>query len=74
MTIKQYIKLISKILNYDGEIIFNNEKRLDGTPRKIVDNLLASKLGWKAKFNFIHGIKITIDDFIKNKKHYLNND
>ena len=71
LTIKQYVKLISKILGYKGEIIFNNNKKLDGTPRKIVDNRLAKKLGWRAKYNFIEGIKITLNDFIKNKKRYL---
>tara|TARA_A100001015_G_scaffold319168_1_gene441264 strand:- start:231 stop:1184 length:954 start_codon:yes stop_codon:yes gene_type:complete len=71
LSIKQYIKLISEILNYEGEIIFNNNKKFDGTPRKIVDNTLAHKFGWKAKHKFVDGIKITINDFIKNKKNYL---
>ena len=71
MSIKQYVKQISKVLDYKGLIIFNNVKKLDGTPRKVVNNNLAKKFGWKSKYNFNEGIKITIDDFVKNKKFYL---
>ena len=71
LSIKQYVKQISKVLDYKGNIIFNNDKKLDGTPRKVVNNNLAKKFGWKSKYNFNEGIKITIDDFVKNKKFYL---
>ena len=52
LSIKQYVKQISKVLDYKGLIIFNNVKKLDGTPRKVVNNNLAKKYGWKSKYNF----------------------
>ena len=71
LTIKQYVDLISKLLDYDGKIIFDNNKILDGTPRKIVDIGLARKYGWKPKYGFKKGIKITINDFILKKNNKI---
>lgn len=71
LSIKDYIKFIAKILNYKGEIVFDKNKKLDGTPRKIVDVSLANKYGWKSKFKFKESINITIEDFILNRKKYI---
>lgn len=71
LNIKQYIDLISKFLDYDGKIIFDNNKILDGTPRKIVDIGLARKYGWKPKYGFKKGIEITINDFILKKNNKI---
>tara|TARA_A100001015_G_scaffold154187_1_gene171125 strand:+ start:1299 stop:2240 length:942 start_codon:yes stop_codon:yes gene_type:complete len=67
LTIKQYVDLISKLLNYDGQVKFDDNKAMDGTPRKIVNTTLAKKYGWKAKYKFRKGLKITINDFILKK-------
>ena len=70
-TIKQYINLISKKMGYKEEIKFNNNKLLDGTPRKILDCSVAKKYGWKTKWSLETSINLTIRDFKKNKKKYL---
>ncbi len=70
-TIKQYINLISKKMGYKEEIKFNNNKLLDGTPRKILDCSVAKKYGWKTKWSLETSINLTIRDFKKNKQKYL---
>ncbi len=70
-TIKQYINLISKKMDYKEKIKFNNNKLLDGTPRKILDCSVAKKYGWKTKWSLEKSINLTIRDFKKNKKKYL---
>ncbi len=69
--IKDYIKIIAKIIDFKGKILFDQNKSLDGTPRKVVNISLAKKYGWKAMYNFETGIKITLKDFIKNYKFYV---
>lgn len=68
--IKNYIKIISKVVNFKGKILFDQNKSLDGTPRKVVNISLAKKYGWKAMYNFEDSLKITLKDFIKNYKFY----
>jgi GDP-L-fucose synthase len=68
-TIKDYAKMISKELGYEGKIIFDKNRYLDGTPRKIVSSKKLRNLGWKAKLNFRRGLKLTINDFLTNKKY-----
>ena len=50
-SIKVFAKKISKVIGYDGDIVFN--KRFpNGTPRKILDSSFAINLGWKRKVLF----------------------
>ena len=49
----------------------NGNKMMNGTERKLVDCTLAKKYGWKPKFLFSRGFKITYQDFLENKKKYL---
>ncbi len=70
-TIKQYINLVSKKLGYKKKIKFNNQKILDGTPRKILDCRIAKKYGWKPRWPLDKSIDLTIKDFERNKKKYL---
>ena len=57
-------KQISKIVNFKGKVIFNS-KFPDGTPRKLLDNSLIKKIGWKPKVNLNEGIKSTVKWYIK---------
>ena len=69
--IKQYINLVSEKLGYKKKIKFNNQKNLDGTPRKILDCRIAKKYGWKSRWPLDKSIDLTIKDFERNKKKYL---
>ncbi len=67
MTIKEYIKFITKKLNLDINIKFDHTKP-DGMPRKLLDVTLAKKYGWSAKTSLSEGFDKTIEDFKKNYK------
>jgi len=65
ITIKDLVKLICKLMNYEGEIKWNKTKP-DGQPRRALDISLAKKeFGFKAKTDFEKGLKKTIDYFKK---------
>lgn len=68
ISIKNLAIKIGKIIGYKGKIKFNT-KYPDGTPRRIVDNSILKKMGWKPKISLDTGIKQTYDHFktfIKN--------
>ena len=56
VSIKQLANLIKKILDYRGEIIFNN-KYPDGVKKRKIDSSIINKLGWKPKINLHEGLK-----------------
>ena len=64
MKIIDYAKFIIKHLNADLLIKFDKSKP-DGTPRKIVDNTIAKKYGWRAKTSFKKGLSYTYQDFLR---------
>lgn len=66
ISIKNLAKLISKLMDYEGQIVFNTDKP-DGTPRKLMDTSRIQKLGWKPKVNLEEGLKHVIKDYaLKN--------
>ena len=70
-TIKEYVKIISKIMNLNIKIKFDRDKLKDGHPRKILDCSIAKSYGWIPKFSLKYGLDLTLRDFFKNKKKYL---
>jgi GDP-L-fucose synthase len=70
-TVKGYINFISKKMLSKSRIIFDNNKAMDGTPRKLLDCRIAKSYGWKPKFKFSRSLDITYADFLKNKRKYL---
>lgn len=67
ISIEQLAKLISKVVGYSGEIVFNNS-RPNGTPRKLLDSSRIAQLGWSPQVKLEDGILSTYDWF---KKHYV---
>lgn len=67
-TIRGYINLILKRMNYKAKVVFDNNKKLDGTPRKILDCSIAHRYGFYSKFKFLEGFDLTLRDFLNNKK------
>ena len=67
-SIKQYVKIISKVIapNKKFKIKFDNKKP-NGTPRKILDTSLATKYGWKSKTKLEQAIKLTYQNYIREK-------
>ena len=68
-SIKEFATLISTLSSKKTKFKFNT-KFPDGTKRKILDNSLLNKLGWKPTISVKDGLKSTIDLYIKdiNKK------
>ena len=65
LKISSLAKLISKTVNYEGQILFDRNKP-DGTPRKLLDITYLNSLGWKSNVSLEKGLKITYDDFLSN--------
>ena len=58
ITIKDLVNKISKIINYDGEIIFDDTKP-DGNPRKLLDSSKVNSYGWDSEISLDQGLKLT---------------
>ncbi len=63
MTILELTGLIKKVIEYEGEIIWDKTKP-DGTPRKLMDVSKAHALGWKHETSLEEGIKKTYSNFL----------
>ena len=64
ISISSLAKLIKKIIEYDGDIIFDNSKP-DGVMQKLIDSSRIKNLGWEFKINLETGIKKTLKDSFK---------
>ena len=67
LTIEELAKLISKVVGFNGEIVYDSTKP-DGTPRKLMDVSRIHELGWHHKTSLEDGIRKTYEWFktIKN--------
>jgi GDP-L-fucose synthase len=61
ISIKGLAELISKIINFQGSIVFDHSKP-DGTPRKLLCINKIIELGWSPEISLVEGIKKTIDE------------
>lgn len=58
LTIRALAALVSKILAFEGELVFDSSKP-DGTPRKLLDVSRINSLGWHATTSLEEGIRRT---------------
>lgn len=56
LTIRQIVELVMKVLEFDGELVFD-PSRADGTPRKLLDVTRIHSLGWRAVTSVEDGIR-----------------
>ncbi|AJI45705.1 GDP-L-fucose synthase [Francisella tularensis subsp. novicida] len=70
-SIKELAELISKVVGFNGDIIFDKTK-LDGTPRKLLDVSKINKLGWQASISLEQGLRITYDWYLQNQNNFRN--
>ena len=68
ISIKELAETIKDVVGFKGKIVFDRSKP-DGTPRKLLDVSLLSKLGWKASCSLISGLKSSYADFLLSNKH-----
>lgn len=71
LSINDLANLISLIVGYEGEIIYDSSKP-DGTPRKLLDVSRLKQLGWQCKIPLEEGIKQTYEWFKNNFKTISN--
>jgi GDP-L-fucose synthase len=67
ISIKDLAYLVKDIIGYDGKVQFNQDPKMDGMPRKLLNNSNAANLGWKAKTSLKEGLEKTIEWYLKNK-------
>ncbi len=61
VTIKELAELISKVLEYNGKILFNTSKP-DGTMRKVLDSTRFRKTGWSPSVSLEQGLRRVIEE------------
>jgi len=66
LSIRELSEMIKEIVEYKGEIIFD-ETKPDGNPKKILDNSVLKNLGWKAKISLKEGLYLTYKEFQKSE-------
>ena len=65
ISIKSLAELISEIVGFNGNLIFDSSMP-DGNPRKLLDSTLINNLGWSAKTSLEEGLKLTYKWYVKN--------
>ena len=65
LTIKKFAELISRLTLGKLKLKFN-KKYPDGTKRKILDNTILKKFGWKPKISLKDGLENTIKWYVEN--------
>jgi GDP-L-fucose synthase len=58
VTIKDLAETVRNVVGYSGNIVFDSSKP-DGSPQKLLDVTQMTKLGWKAKWSLVDGIRET---------------
>ena len=66
ITIRELAERVSKVVGYQGELVFDASKP-DGTPQKLLDVTHLNGLGWHAKTILDEGIAHAYQDFIKRQ-------
>jgi GDP-L-fucose synthase len=66
ISIEDLAKLISKVVGFSGEIIFDNS-RPNGTPRKLLDSSRITQLGWMPRVALEQGINTTYNWFLEHQ-------
>lgn len=66
ISIKELALLIQKIVEFEGELIFDSLKP-DGTFQKLMDSSKLFSLGWKPKVQLADGIKKTYEWYLQNE-------
>ncbi len=60
VTIREVAEIVSRVLGFDGDLVFAPSKP-DGTPRKLLDVSRIAALGWKARTSLPEGLRLTYE-------------
>jgi GDP-L-fucose synthase len=64
ITIHDLASMISKVVGFQGNLIFDTSKP-DGTPRKLMDTTRLRSMGWCARTPFIEGLANAYAEFVR---------
>ena len=67
-SIKEFAKLILKVLKVKLKVKFDNNQKMDGMKSKVLDTTLAKRYGWKPKIKLNDAILETYEELKKNFK------
>lgn len=62
LSIRNLAETIAGIIGFKGKIVYDTSK-LDGTPRKLMDNTKLLNMGWQPSVNLEEGIKMAWEDY-----------
>ena len=65
ISIKELAEMMKKVVNYEGEVVFDDSKP-DGSARKLIDVSRLSNMGWKHSTSLTEGLKKTYDWYKNN--------
>jgi GDP-L-fucose synthase len=65
VTIRELVETVKKVVDYQGEILWNSEMP-DGTPRKLMDVSRLKLLGWAYQVELEPGLDRTYRWFVEN--------
>ncbi|MGJ0112858.1 GDP-L-fucose synthase family protein [Campylobacter molothri] len=68
ISIKELAFMIKDILDYKGNIYFENLKENDGTIRKVVDTTKMKSLGWSYKIDLKDGLTKMYHDYLEKRR------
>lgn len=64
--LKELAELIKGIVGFDGQIKYDTTK-LDGSPRKLIDNSKIKSLGWESAISLEQGIRKVYGSYVSTK-------
>jgi len=67
VTIRELAELVAKVTSFRGRIEFDATKP-DGSPRKLLDVSLLTRLGWKPAMGLAQGLEVTYTDFVQSPR------
>jgi GDP-L-fucose synthase len=62
LSIRELAETITRIVGYEGELVFDASKP-DGTPQKLLDVSRLAQIGWRARIGLEEGLARTYGDF-----------
>ena len=68
-SIKKLAEIISGIIGFQGDIIWDGSKP-DGAPRKLMDSSKIFDLGWRPKYSLEAGLSDTYNWFLSNTSSF----
>jgi GDP-L-fucose synthase len=67
ITIAEFARIVAAAVGYNGGMSFDTS-RPDGTPRKLLDVVRLSKLGWRATTSLQDGIRLAYQSYLNELK------